>query len=190
MNSRIALARTLSAVVLIGWAATATTYAQDTATRQPDVPYVPTPQEVVTAMLRLAHVKPGDLVYDLGCGDGRIVITAAKQYGTKAVGIDINPERIAEATENARTAAVTKLVQFRQGDLFEADISPASVVTLYLLPSVNLKLKPKLLHDLKPGTRIVSHGFDMGEWKPDKKDTVGGRNIYLWVVPEPTGQGR
>jgi len=172
--------------ILLICAATVTAYGQDAPKRQPDVPYVPTPQEVVDGMLKLADLKPGDVVYDLGCGDGRIVITAAKEYGSHAVGIDIDPERIAEATGNARKAKVDNLVNFRRGDLFEADIAPATVVTLYLLPSINLKLKPKLLHDLKPGTRIVSHGFDMGDWKPDRRETVGGRNIYLWIVP-PNG---
>jgi ribosomal protein L11 methylase PrmA len=141
-------------------------------------------------MLKLAEVKPGDVVYDLGCGDGRIVITAAKEYGVHAVGIDIDPARIAEATENATKANVGNLVSFRKGDLFESDISPATIVTLYLLPSVNLKLKPKLLRDLKPGTRIVSHGFDMGDWKPERRETVAGRNIYLWVVPANSASER
>jgi tRNA A58 N-methylase Trm61 len=157
-------------------------YSQE-APRQPDVPYVPTPKEVVQAMLKLGGVKPGDVIYDLGSGDGRIVITAAEQFHTRGVGIDINPERIQEATENARKAGVDKLVNFRQSDLFTSDISEATVVTLYLLPSVNLKLRPKLLHDLKPGTRIVSHSFDMGDWKPEKQETIEGRVIYLWTVP-------
>jgi len=190
MNGRLAAATRTALAALIVCAAGGACYGQEAAQPQLDVPYVPTPQEVVTAMLKLADVKAGDVVYDLGSGDGRIVITAAVQHGTHGTGIDISPERIADATENARKAGVTKLVQFRQGDLFEADISPATVVTLYLLPSVNLKLKPKLLHDLKPGTRIVSHGFDMGDWKPEKRETVGGRNIFLWVVPQPAGQSR
>jgi precorrin-6B methylase 2 len=152
--------------------------------REPDVPFVPTPREVVLEMLKLADVKRGDRLYDLGCGDGRIVITAAKEFGARATGVDINPERIKEAEENARQAGVSKSVQFREGDLFEADIKDATVVTLYLLPSVNLKLKPKLLSDLKPGTRIVSHSFDMGDWKPDKEVNVDGRTLYLWIVPK------
>lgn len=148
-----------------------------------DVPYVPTKQEVVEAMLTLAAVGPNDMLYDLGCGDGRIVVTAAKKFGAKGVGIDIDPERIKEARENAQRAAVENKVAFLQQDLFEADFSKASVVSLYLLPSVNLKLRPKLLK-LKPGTRIVSHAFDMGDWKPDKQMSVGNSTIYLWTVPE------
>ncbi|HZS50287.1 MAG TPA: methyltransferase domain-containing protein [Bryobacterales bacterium] len=152
------------------------------APRQLDVPFVPTPQEVVEAMLKLAQVKSTDVVYDLGCGDGRIVITAAKEYGCHAVGIDINPERIQEARENAKKAGVSDLVTFREENLFTADVRPATVVTLYLLPSVNLKLRPRLQSTLKPGTRIVSHSFDMGDWKPDQEQTVDGRSIYLWVI--------
>lgn len=151
-----------------------------------DVPYVPTPQEVVEGMLEFAGVKKTDVVYDLGCGDGRIVITAAKKYGARGVGVDINPERIKEAEENARQAGVTDRVRFIQGDLFKADIHEATVVTLYLLSSVNLKLRPKLLSELRPGTRIVSNTFDMGDWKPDKQTEVNGRTIYYWVVPKKT----
>lgn len=151
--------------------------------RSPDVPYVPTPQGVVDAMLKLGEVKKGDVLYDLGSGDGRIAITAAKQYGVRATGIDINPERIAEATANAKTAGVTDKVRFLNEDLFEANIGDASVVTLYLLPSINLKLRPKLWKDLKPGTRIVSHSFDMGDWQPEKRIEVDGRYLYLWRVP-------
>ncbi|HZH43863.1 MAG TPA: class I SAM-dependent methyltransferase [Lysobacter sp.] len=154
------------------------------ATREPDVIYVPTPESVVDAMLDMADVKRGDVIYDLGSGDGRIPIRAAKLHGTRGVGIDINPERIREANENARKAGVTHLVTFRQEDLFEADIDEASVVTLYLLESLNLKLRPKLLAELKPGTRIVSHAFSMGDWKPKETRTVDGRTVYLWVVPE------
>jgi len=149
-----------------------------------DVPYVPTPPEVVEAMLELGHVKKGDVVYDLGCGDGRIVITAAKKYGARGVGIDINPERIKEANDNAKTEGVTDRVRFLEQDLFKADFRAANVVTLYLLSSVNMKLRPKLLTELKPGTRVVSHQFDMGDWKPDKKVEMGHRTLYLWIVPE------
>jgi SAM-dependent methyltransferase len=148
-----------------------------------DVPYVPSPNAVVDAMLKLADVKPGDVVYDLGCGDGRIVITAAKSYGATGVGVDINPERITEARANARAAAVEEKVKFEENDLFKADIARATVVTLYLLPSVNERLKPKLLKELKPGTRIVSHQFDMGDWRPERRTEVGGRPVYLWIVP-------
>jgi ubiquinone/menaquinone biosynthesis C-methylase UbiE len=150
-----------------------------------DVPYVPSPNPVVEGMLKLAGVKSGDTVYDLGCGDGRIVITAAKTYGAKGVGVDINPERIEEARANARSAKVEDKVKFEENDLFKANISNATVVTLYLLPDVNVRLKPKLLKELKPGTRIVSHSFDMGDWKPEKDELIEGRHIYLWTVPKP-----
>jgi len=165
-------------------------WAQSAPTRSPDVVFVPTPQEVVDAMLTLAEVKKGDTVYDLGCGDGRIVITAAKKFGANAVGIDIDPERIQEANANARREGVAGKVSFRQEDLFQADIKNASVVTLYLLSTLNQKLKPKLMADLKPGTRIVSHAFDMGDWKPEKESDVNGRRIYLWRVPARTAAAR
>ncbi len=151
--------------------------------RTPDVPYVPTPENVVEAMLKLGEVKKGDVLYDLGSGDGRIVITAAKNYGVRGTGIDINPERIEEANANAKTAGVTDKVRFLNQDLFEANFKDATVVTLYLLPSINLKLRPKLWKELKPGTRIVSHSFDMGDWAPEKKIEVDGRYLYLWRVP-------
>jgi SAM-dependent methyltransferase len=151
--------------------------------REPDVPYVPTPDDVVQTMLKVADVKKSDVVYDLGCGDGRIVITAAKVYGAHGVGIDINPERIREARLNAKQAGVENLVTFIEGDLFDADIKNATVVTLYLLPSINLKLRPKLWKDLKPGTRVVSHSFDMGDWEPEKKDVSVGRTVYFWTIP-------
>jgi len=153
-------------------------------TRTPDVIYVPTPEPVVDEMLRIANVQATDVVYDLGSGDGRIVITAAKERGARGIGIDINPERIQEAKENAQKAGVTNRVEFRQQDLFETDFSDATVVTLYLLPELNVKLRPKLLRELKPGTRIVSHAFDMGDWKPEKVVEVAGKTIYYWVVPE------
>jgi SAM-dependent methyltransferase len=159
--------------------------AAQTAAPHLDVPYVPSPNPVVEGMLKLAGVKAGDTVYDLGCGDGRIVITAAKTYGAKGVGVDINPERVEEARANAKSAKVDDKVKFEENDLFKANISPATVVTLYLLPDVNVRLKPKLLKELKPGTRIVSHSFDMGDWKPEKQETIEGRNIYLWTVPKP-----
>jgi Methyltransferase domain len=161
-------------------AATTTTQPQE---RPGDVPYVPTPQPVVDAMLQVAKVGKNDVLYDLGSGDGRIVVTAAQKYGTRGVGIDINPERIQEANANAQKAGVTDLVQFRQQDLFKTDLSEASVITLYLLPDVNLKLRPQLLK-LKPGTRIVSHAFDMGDWKPEQTLQVDGKTIYYWVVPK------
>jgi len=160
--------------------ATTTTQPQE---RPGDVPYVPTPQPVVDAMLQVAKVNKNDVIYDLGSGDGRIVITAAQKYGTRGVGIDINPERIEEANANAQKAGVTDQVQFRQQDLFKTDLSEATVITLYLLPDVNLRLRPELLK-LKPGTRIVSHAFDMGDWKPQQTLQVDGKTIYYWVVPE------
>jgi SAM-dependent methyltransferase len=149
-----------------------------------DVPFVPTSHALVLEMLRLANVTSTDTVYDLGCGDGRIVVAAAKDFGAHAVGVDIDPERIQEATENARRAGVTDKAKFIQGDLFKAEIRPATVVTLYLLPSVNLKLRPRLLSELKPGTRVVSHSFDMGDWKPNREVVVSGSRLYLWVIPE------
>ena len=139
--------------------------------RNPDVIYVPTPQDVVEEMLRIADVKQSDVLYDLGCGDGRIVMTAAQKYGVRGTGIDIDPQRIQEANENARKAGVTHLVRFLNQDLFESDFSDATVVTLYLLTSLNLKLRPKLMRELKPGTRIVSHVFDLGDWEPEKRWT-------------------
>jgi SAM-dependent methyltransferase len=156
--------------------------------REPDVIYVPTPQAVVDEMLTIANVSKDDVVYDLGSGDGRIPITAAAKYRARGVGIDINPDLIREARENAQKAGVTDLVEFRQEDLFESDFREASVVTLYLLSSLNLKLRPKLFQELKPGTRVVSHAFDMGDWKPEqtRQVTVDGSQytIYYWTIPE------
>ena len=152
--------------------------------RSPDVIYVPTPPEVVEAMLKVAEVRRGDVLYDLGSGDGRIPITAAQKYNvTRATGIEINPERIAEAQENLIKAGVGDRVRFRNEDLFEADFSDATVITLYLLPALNVKLLPKMLRELKPGTRIVSHAFAMGDWKPEKTLEVGGRSVYFWTIP-------
>jgi len=140
--------------------------------QQPNVGYLPTSDEAVQDMLKLAGVNKSDVVYDLGCGDGRIVITAAKIYGVRGVGIDIDPRRIQEANENAKAAGVQDLARFEENDLFRADIHEASVVTLFLLSSINLRLRPKLMHDLKPGTRTVSNTFEMGDWKPVKRLTV------------------
>ena len=153
-----------------------------TPSRAPDVGFVPTPQPVVDAMLAAAKPGRNDVVYDLGSGDGRIAIAAAKRYGARAVGFDIDPQRIREATENARAQGVGGRVRFVQGDLFEQDLSGATIITLYLLPRLNLQLRPKLL-ELKPGTRIVSHGFDMGDWKPERRIKVDGSTVYLWRVP-------
>jgi ribosomal protein L11 methylase PrmA len=138
-------------------------------------------------MLRLANVGKGDVLYDLGSGDGRIAIAAAKKYGIRAVGIDIDPDRIKEANANAQKNGVEHLVKFRNEDLFRANFREATVVTLYLLPDLNVKLRPKLWRELKPGTRIVSHQFDMGDWKPEKTIDLNGRTIYFWTVPAPKG---
>ena len=159
------------------------TLAQEKKLREPDVIFVPTPEDVVASMLKLANVHKGDVVYDLGCGDGRTVIAAAAIAGVRGVGIDINPERIKESVENARKAGVTDRVIFRTQDLFEADIKDATVVMLYLLPRLNLKLRPKLWRELKPGTRIVSHDFDMDDWPPEKEEQLEGHKIYLWTIP-------
>ena len=148
-------------------------------------PYVPTPQQVVEKMLGLAQVTSKDVVYDLGCGDGRIVITAAKKYGAHAVGIDIDPERISDSTANAKAAGVEKLVSFKLEDAMKVDVSPATVVTLYLLSSSNMALRPHLTEQLKPGARIVSHAFSMGDWEPLKTEQIPDENgfnrtLYLW----------
>lgn len=151
--------------------------------RELDVPYVPTPQVVVDKMLELAEIKPGDVLLDLGSGDGRIPITAARKYGITAYGVDLNPIRVKEAKENAEKEGVADKVEFREEDLFETDLGKATVITMYLLSEINLKLRPKL-EKLKPGTRIVSHSFDLGDWKPDKTVTVEGRDVHFWVVRE------
>ena len=146
------------------------------------VPFVPSPQEVVDKMVELGGVKPGDVVYDLGSGDWRIVIAAAKK-GAKAVGFEIDGDLVKQSRENIRAAGVQDSAEIRQQDILTVDLSPASVVTMYLLPDVNLKLKPNLLSQLKPGSRVVSHSFEMGDWKPDKAERVEGRTIYLWIIP-------
>lgn len=150
----------------------------------PDVIYVPTPPAVVDAMLDMVALRDGDVLYDLGSGDGRIPIAAAKRNQVRAVGIDIDPQRIKEANANAKAAGVTGEVAFKQADLFTSDFSDATVVTLYLLDSLNEKLRPKLLAELKPGTRIVSHAFRMGDWEPEREQEIDGRMIYYWTVPE------
>lgn len=171
---------------LLAWACTA---AAQQLQQQPqprlDVPYVPTPDDVVDKMLEVAKVSRNDTLYDLGCGDGRIVVTAARKYGARGTGIDINPQRIEEARSNARNAGVADKVQFRVGNLFETDVSSATVVTLYLLPDINLKLRPRLWEQLKVGTRVVSHAFDMGEgWPPERVEKVGNKTIYYWTITE------
>ena len=189
------LNRTVGSAVFLGVLALSTAMAQTAAApaRTPDVPYVPTTESAVQEMLKLAGVSKNDVVYDLGCGDGRIVIEAAKTYGSRGVGIDINPERIAEARANAKKAGVEHLVRFEENDLFKADIKDATVVTLFLLSSVNLKLRPRLQAELKPGTRLVSNTFDMGDWKPEKEVQVGdstgeewsglSKRLFLWTIP-------
>jgi len=192
MSQSLTTTRRAALLSLCGFLSAAAQTAQAPKPKKtPDVPYVPTTERAVEAMLELAKVTKNDIVYDLGCGDGRIVVTAAKKYGAHGVGIDINPERIAEARENARKNGVEHLVKFIEGDLFEADIHEATVVTLFLLSSVNLKLRPKLLAELKPGTRVVSNTFDMGDWKPDKEFTLDDNSedsylshkFYLWIIP-------
>lgn len=145
--------------------------------------YLPTPQPVVDAMMRLANVGPGDVLYDLGSGDGRIPITAARRYGIRAVGVELDARKIAEARCNARESGVEQRVEFRQEDVFEADFREASVVTLFLFPEMLLRLRPRLLAELTPGTRIVSHRFDLGDWPPDARADVDGDEIFLWIVP-------
>jgi SAM-dependent methyltransferase len=146
------------------------------------VPFVPSPQEVVDKMIEMAGVKKGDVVYDMGSGDGRIVIAAAKK-GARAVGFEIDGDLVKESRENIRKAGVEKLAEIRHQDILTVDFSPATVVTMYLLPDVNMQLKPKLQKQLKPGSRIVSHSFDLGDWKPDRTERVDGRTIYLWNIP-------
>lgn len=184
-----AVLRTAAAMVFIATSAVAVAS---------DVPYVPTPQNVVNRMLEIAKVGPGDYLIDLGSGDGRIVVTAAQKFGARGFGVDLNPVRIGEANANATKAKVTDRVAFHQRNLFETDLSDATVITMYLLPRVNLDLRPKLL-DLKPGTRLVSHDFSMDDWKPDQFVTLdapdkyggsGGKSdIYFWVVPAKVGGG-
>jgi tRNA G37 N-methylase Trm5 len=154
------------------------------------VPYVPTPQEVVDRMLELAAIKKSDVVYDLGSGDGRIVVTAAKKYGVRAIGFEIDPQRIKESQENIKKAGVEKLVEIRQQDIRTVDLAPASVLTMYLLPEVNLMIRPNIWQQMKPGSRVVSHDFDMGDWKPLKIEHVKDASnwdhtLYLWHVEAP-----
>ena len=160
---------------------------RQTKLREPDVIFVPTPPETVDEMLRQAHLKKGDVLFDLGSGDGRIPIAAAKQYGVRAVGIDIDPKLVAEATEAAKREGVNNLVTFRLGDMFAADLRGATVVTLYLSDTLNVMLRPKLLRELPPGSRIISHDFRMGDWQPETSVRVPWKNlyrtVYVWTVP-------
>ena len=169
----------LAALALLGITAV-------TAQPQPprlDVPYVPTPQEVVDRMLQLGKVRAGEYHIDLGSGDGRIAVTSAAKHGARSLGVDINPVRIEEARLNAKKAGVADRALFEQKNLFETDIGKADIVTMYLLPSVNIELRPRVLSEMWPGTRIVSHAFDMGDWQPDHRESVIGRTIFLWVIP-------
>jgi 16S rRNA A1518/A1519 N6-dimethyltransferase RsmA/KsgA/DIM1 with predicted DNA glycosylase/AP lyase activity len=152
--------------------------------RSPDIHFVPTPNNVVDAMLDIAAVGPGDVVYDLGSGDGRIVIAAARR-GARGVGVELDPRLVAESTRNATKAGVADSTQFIEGDIFKTDLSKATVVTLYLLSSINQRLRPKLLRELKPGSRIVSHRFRMGAWEPEQSRKVAGKEVFLWRVPAP-----
>ena len=154
---------------------------------QRDVPYVPTPEHVVKRMLELADVKTGEFMMDLGSGDGRIAIAAARDHGARAIGIDIDPQRIKEANANAKEAGVSDRVTFKQENIFTTEIKDADVITMYLLTSVNAKLRPRLLDELQPGTRLVSHAFDMGDWEADHYEQVDGRSVYLWIVPAKVG---
>src|SRR5579862_7280674 len=155
-----------------------------------NTPYVASPPQIVDAMLDLAKVKNNDVVYDLGCGDGRIVISAATKYGARGVGIDINADRIEEARANARAAGVDGQVAFEAKDLFETDIHNATVVAMYLLPDVNMRLRPRLLSELRPGTRVVTHSFAMGDWTPDREIVIDGDHVYLWTIPEKQSGNR
>jgi SAM-dependent methyltransferase len=180
--------RTSSTVLLaiaVTLGATVGVFSQAPTAAKPDVVYVPTPLAVVDAMLQLADLKASDVVYDLGSGDGRIVITAAKKYGARGVGLEIDPQLVKTATENAAAAGVSDRVRFVNENLFTADIHEASVVTLYLLQSINERLRPKLVRELKPGTRVVSHVFNMGpEWPPEKTIEVGASRVFLWTIAE------
>jgi protein-L-isoaspartate O-methyltransferase len=184
MDHIIARRTLLPALLLAGFFGLAV-HAQSSKPATPDVVFVPTPQSVVDAMLELAAVKSTDVVYDLGSGDGRIVITAAKKYGARGVGIEIDPALVNKATENAAAAGVSDRVRFLTQDLFKSDLSNATVVTLYLLQSINERLRPKLVRELKPGTRVVSHVFNMGpEWPPEKEVMVGPNRIFLWTIAD------
>lgn len=177
----------ITCLLMCMWVMAHPAFAQEDPPFTLDVPYVPTPDIVVEEMLKLAEVDGNDVLYDLGSGDGRIPITAARRFGTRGVGIDLNPERVGEARKNAKEAEVSDKIRFLEGNLFDLDISEATVISLYLFPEVNMKLRPKLL-SLKPGTRVISHNYDMGDWKPEESKKIMAPNgsehtIYLWRVP-------
>jgi SAM-dependent methyltransferase len=179
----------LLGILIFSFCANTFVMAQENAAFTLDVPYVPTPEMVVDEMLEMAQVNGEDVLYDLGSGDGRIPITAAQRFGTKGVGIDLNPARVKEARENAKKAKVTDKVEFLEGNLFEMDFNEATVISLYLFPQVNMRLRPKILR-MKPGTRVVSHNYDMGDWEPDQTKKIKAPNgtehtLYLWIVPPP-----
>jgi SAM-dependent methyltransferase len=195
-RSRGALLSALAASLALATPAALTAQEKSAAARTPDVHFVPTDTSKVRAMLEAAKVDANDLVYDLGCGDGRFVISAVKKYGARGVCVDIDPVRIQESQNNADTAGVRKRIEFVEGDLFEQDLSKATVITLYLLPSLNERLRPKLFEELRPGTRVVSNAFDMGEWKADRtldvKTSSGMQSYaYFWIIPaDISGQWR
>ena len=175
----------LAPLAVVGLLLCAAVAAQGQSPSQPDVVYITTPQPVVEAMLDMAGVKEGDVVYDLGSGDGRIVITAAKKYRARGVGVELDSTLVKQATDNAAAAGVADRVRFVTGNIFDADIREASVVTLYLLQSINERIRPKLVRELKPGTRIVSHVFNMGpEWPPEKKAMIDRSPVFFWTIPE------
>ena len=174
--------RAVAAALLLPWWARAGTSAGGWPGKAREGPYGPTPPAVVQRRLELARVGRNDVLYDLGCGDGRIVVAAARDRGARGVGIDIDPERIAEAKANAKHAGVDKRVEFREADLFETDLSPASVVTLYLLPHLNMRLRPQLWRQLEVGSRVVSHDFSMGEWEPEREERIGSSTIMMWTI--------
>lgn len=185
MLHRVAWALTLTGILFIAnaWNLDASMSDDVKKTQQDlDILYEPTPTEVVEEMLKIAKVEKNDVVYDLGCGDGRIVVAAAKQYGARGVGVDIDPKRIQESWINAKKAGVVDKVTFLEQDLFNTDLSKATVVTLYLHYDLNLRLRPKLQKELRPGSRVVSSTFDMGDWQPDRTSLISGRNIYCWII--------
>ncbi len=173
-------------VLLVALAAIATLLSTACAQAQ-YVPYFPTPQPLVDRMLEMAELKESDFVVDLGCGDGRILVTAAQRYGAKGLGVDFEAQRIVEANENAKKAGVSDKVEFRRENLFDTDISNSSVLTLYLSLAINIKLRPRILETLKPGARVLSHDFNMGDWLPDRTERISGRVVYLWIVPAKVG---